>query len=84
MENLLTILVAWDEALGLEDWRLRPSVQGHPFFGRRRRWSSEHHETDSAHRGPRAGVGGVWVYSEAASPEEVLPAGGKGSRGAVT
>ena len=39
--------------------RLRPSVQGDPFFGRRRRWSSEHHETDNAYRGPRAGVGGV-------------------------
>ena len=59
MEDLLTILVAWDEALGLEDWRLRSSVQGDPFFGRRRRWSSEHHETDNAYCGPRAGVGGV-------------------------
>ena len=39
--------------------RLRPSVQGDPFFGRRRRWSSEHHETDSAYCVPRAGVGDV-------------------------
>ena len=59
MEDLLTILVAWDEALGLEDWRLRSSVQGDPFFGRRRRWSSEHHGTENAYCGPRAGVGGV-------------------------
>ena len=47
MEDLLTILVAWDEALGLEDWRLRSSVQGDPFFGRRRRWSSEDHGTEN-------------------------------------
>ena len=39
--------------------RSRSSVQGDPFFGRRRRWSSEHHETDNAYCGPRAGVGGV-------------------------
>ena len=39
--------------------RSRSSVQGDPFFGRRRRWSSEHHETDNAYCGPRAGVGGI-------------------------
>ena len=37
-----------------EVMRLRPSVQGDPFFGRRRRWSSEHHETDNAYCVPRA------------------------------
>ena len=61
--------------------RLRPSVRGDPFFGRRRRWSSEHHETDNAYCVPRAGVGAFEYIPRQQARKRCSRRAGKGRAG---